>query len=254
MDLEKLFEEIYDECNTVESENYLEWPLDTESKPPMLFEQIYLECNLKSLFERVLREVLQDATSDDVKNAHKAIKGDKNARYLYSKGTRPKTDKQVDRMVDAYLQPQSHEKGTLQHIPKKSVDSKGNQVGIFEYCKVTWNDGSPPDINNIKFFSTMKNGNITLLEDAISELLNFFKRDNAYTVGWSADIRNSATSSYYAINNLFGGNPPQTDTKNKKLISFIITSGGFYRSPASQMTAREILIKINKMRKTNSNE
>ena len=64
MELEKLFEEIYALSNhtTEYGTNYLEWPLDTATKPPMylneskLFETIYFECKLKPLFEQVMRE------------------------------------------------------------------------------------------------------------------------------------------------------------------------------------------------------
>jgi hypothetical protein len=59
MNLEELFEDIYNAGNlATETENtYLESPLDTELKPPMLMEEIYFECNLKPLFEQVLREM-----------------------------------------------------------------------------------------------------------------------------------------------------------------------------------------------------
>ena len=64
MESESLFEAIYALSNhTTEDEtNYLEWPLDTATKPPMylneskLFEEIYFEYRLKPLFEQVLRE------------------------------------------------------------------------------------------------------------------------------------------------------------------------------------------------------
>jgi hypothetical protein len=54
----KLFEAIYETSNSAaETENtYLESPLDTELKPPMLMEEIYFECNVKPLFEQVLKE------------------------------------------------------------------------------------------------------------------------------------------------------------------------------------------------------
>jgi hypothetical protein len=47
MNLEELFEDIYNAGNlAAETENtYLESPLDTELKPPMLMEEIYFECN-----------------------------------------------------------------------------------------------------------------------------------------------------------------------------------------------------------------
>ncbi|GMO42200.1 MAG: hypothetical protein Pg6C_03560 [Treponemataceae bacterium] len=52
----KLFETIYNECNPIAENAYLESPLDTELKPPMLMEEIYFECNLKPLFEQVYKK------------------------------------------------------------------------------------------------------------------------------------------------------------------------------------------------------
>jgi len=47
-------------CNPPQTEAYLESPLDTESKPPMLFEKmfekVYYDCNVRPLFEKILRE------------------------------------------------------------------------------------------------------------------------------------------------------------------------------------------------------
>ena len=87
MELEKLFEEIYALSNhtTEYGTNYLEWPLDTATKPPMylneskLFETIYFEHRLKPLFEQVLREManskVKDAIQIILENIGNAIKG-----------------------------------------------------------------------------------------------------------------------------------------------------------------------------------
>jgi hypothetical protein len=56
MNLEKLFEYIYSSCNEDDYDIYLESPLDTENKPPMLLEDIYFECNVKPLKETVTIE------------------------------------------------------------------------------------------------------------------------------------------------------------------------------------------------------
>ncbi|GMO41155.1 MAG: hypothetical protein Pg6C_01910 [Treponemataceae bacterium] len=53
----QLFETIYNGCNSIAENAYLESPLDTELKPPMLMEDIYFECNVRPLFEQVLREM-----------------------------------------------------------------------------------------------------------------------------------------------------------------------------------------------------
>lgn len=55
MDLEKLFESIYEASNyaTETETSSLEAPMENK---PMLFEEIYFECNVKPLFEQVLRE------------------------------------------------------------------------------------------------------------------------------------------------------------------------------------------------------
>ena len=73
MELESLFEEIYALSNhtTEYGTNYLEWPLDTATKPPMylneskLFEEIYFEHRLKPLFEQVLREMAQESINNN---------------------------------------------------------------------------------------------------------------------------------------------------------------------------------------------
>jgi hypothetical protein len=53
----QLFETIYNGCNSIAENAYLESPLDTELKPPMLMEDIYFEYNVKPLFEQALREM-----------------------------------------------------------------------------------------------------------------------------------------------------------------------------------------------------
>ncbi|GMO25316.1 MAG: hypothetical protein Pg6A_12660 [Termitinemataceae bacterium] len=182
----QLFETIYNGCNSIAENAYLESPLDTELKPPMLMEEIYFECNVKPLFEQVLREMAQEPVNDDNdidEYGKKRLGQYKDQRYVGTLNNPNQSEEEFKDEVDGEIKLAKRRNGEFEII-RVFNDNNKETVGYITYCKQ-----AVDFILNITVFRTAENfikkkGGVSVIDEMEKFIENSFK-DGIKTIHWT---------------------------------------------------------------------
>jgi len=144
------------------------------------------------------------------------------------------------------LQPKYNKKkeGTYQIFTEKILDNAGNQCGSFGYRKFTPKNKGDPSFDQLKFWSTTKGNNSTIVQDAILKIISFLKDQHADFVTWSMTKGNPAEYGYRALCQLFGVVPE----KEGNTLIFTIRAKDYEKNKATidnlMISPQNLIIKI----------
>jgi hypothetical protein len=239
MNFENRCKAVYNECNV--TAEYLAQPLDMESKPALfierIFDEIYYKCNIEPLFERVLREAVEEALISEEKSAHERHAPQKSFEWYYFGGSAEDINARLAKHEPYFNKDYNDKDGNVirYHSYKITDDNDETKevIGWLNYITVSFKDeqgNTVKSISNIKLKQETPGSQDTCFQQAMQHLVSQFQSGNISSITWKAANKplNKRVNQYKSLCQRFGGS--WKSSKDESHIIYTIPKDAFLRN------------------------